>query len=353
MLDLICAPLTADLHGEIKRAVGSKTALGKRVYLIVPEQQTVLAEVDLASYLPCDSALLFEVTNFTRFANSTFRALGGIGGEACDKTRRALIMWRTLTELSGILSMTEYGRDVNSGMVDTALRAISEMQSEAVSAEMLLDAATDSLRTSHRRLWSKLSDLAKIYALYKKLLSERYSDSADELHLAIDRLKEHPNFLTDAEIFIEGFTSFTEPQYRMICALAARTDVHVAMNISKHRKDAFEYSETASAIDRLKSYARRESTDVRMTYHDGRRASQSETISQLTELIWQKNAYFANSTLQNDGAIRIFEAKTPFDECDFIAEDIKRRVMAGASYSDFAIVHGKGADILHSLLQRQ
>jgi ATP-dependent helicase/nuclease subunit B len=36
--------------------------------------------------------------------------------------------------------------------------------------------------------------------------------------------------------------------------------------------------------------------------------------------------------------LRIFEAKTPYEECAFVCEDIRRRVMEGDSYSDFVIV---------------
>lgn len=349
MLKLLCAPLTADLHGEIRRKIKTATENNKRTFLIVPEQQTVLAEGDLSEYLHPSSALTFEVTNFTRFANTTFRALGGISGEACDKTKRRLIMWRTLTELSCVLSMTENGRDINAGMVDSALSAVDEMQSHGISADMLQTAASDSLKQNHRRLYSKISDLSKIYALFKKLLGKKYSDSGDEIELAARKLKLSLDFLRDSEIYIEGFTSFTEPQYEMITSLADRACVTVALSISKARPDAFEYTETRTALEKLKSLARREGIDIKLSKIDGRRIPQSEEISSLVDLIWQKNNSSDNNCLQNSGNIRIIEAKTPFDECDFICEDIKRLVMRGAHYSDFAIVFGSASDISKSL----
>ena len=62
---------------EISRLVES----GRAAQLIVPEQQTVMAEALMAKILPPSSVLSFEVTNFTRLANTTFRALGGLSGE--------------------------------------------------------------------------------------------------------------------------------------------------------------------------------------------------------------------------------------------------------------------------------
>ena len=121
------------LTEEIKLAVNER----KPTLLIVPEQQTVLSETELASMLPSYSPLCFEVTNFSRLANTTFRALGGINGEYCDKAVKALIMWRALTELSPMLNMTSGKREITAGLVESALMAIGEMQSLSITAEML------------------------------------------------------------------------------------------------------------------------------------------------------------------------------------------------------------------------
>ena len=350
MLNLYCTPLTSDYHRELAQSIEKSIAAGVRTYLIVPEQQTVESESDLSYRLPPDAPLYFEVTNFTRFANTTFRAIGGIGGETCDKSRRALIMWRTLTELSPVLSMTESGREVSSGLVDTAMRAVSEMQSEGITPELLAEAASRSLGESQRRLSAKLRDVSKIYSLYKKLLSEKYSDSQDELELAMKKLSERGDFLRGAHIFVEGFTSFTEPQYRLLATLAERCSVDVILPLPKALRDSFEYTETRSALERLKAHARRKSVDVRQIFTDGRRPEQSEVISELANRIWRKNTEFDNNSLQNNGEIRIFEASTPYEECDFICADIKRRIMEGAAYGDIAVILG-GTSELKGILE--
>ena len=91
---------------DIKRRVDKK----ERVYLVVPEQQTLLTELEMANILPSYAPLCFEVTNFPRLANTVFRVLGGISEGYCTKGVEALIMWRTLTELGPYLS-TYTGKD--------------------------------------------------------------------------------------------------------------------------------------------------------------------------------------------------------------------------------------------------
>ena len=319
---------------EISRLVES----GRAAQLIVPEQQTVMAEALMAKILPPSSVLSFEVTNFTRLANTTFRSLGGLSGEYCDGAKKSLIMWRTLTELSPTLDMTSGRREINPGLVDQALAAVSQMQNLGIRPDHLADVAYLDEVKSDKRLASKLNDLSSIYALYKSLLGQRYSDVGDDAEAMIKKLQEHPDFLADTEIFIEGFSSFTEPQYRLIALLSARTSVSVALNLPKGREDAFEYSEIADCQARLVSSARKQGADIKLVREEGFATKRNQPLDEICDLLWSTFRPNDNITLQNNQDLRIFEAANPYEECAFVCEDIKRRVMGGASYSDFAIV---------------
>ncbi|MBQ8583403.1 MAG: PD-(D/E)XK nuclease family protein [Clostridia bacterium] len=338
MLRIVRSPFGGIGHESLTERIRALTEKKKSSYLIVPEQQTVLSEAEMAELLPSFAPLFFEVTNFTRLANSTFRALGGISGEYCDAGKRALIMWRTLTELSPVLSMTAGRREVSTGLVERALGAVKEMQSFSIDAGELADASEREEITADKRLSAKLSDLSKIYTLYKRLLTEKYSDVGDDVAEMIKRLAERPEFLSDKEIFIEGFTSFTEPQYKLIGMLAARTSVTVLLTVSKHRREAFEYSEIRDTEERLRKGARASGADIKIEHETARRPYTSELLASLPELLWFKSANIDNLSLQSNEELRIFEASTPFEECDFVASDIKRRVMQGASFSEFAVI---------------
>ena len=331
---------------RIKGLIDTSVRSGKRCYLIVPEQETVIAEGEMALMLPKNAPLFFEATNFTRFANTVFRALGGLAGEWCDSGKRALIMWRALTELSPLLDMTGRG-EVTAGLVDQALRAVGEMENLSITPDQLIESRE--MLGGESRLASKLSDLSKVYSRYKALLSEKYSDANDTMEVMLEKLRQNEHFLTDTEIYIEGFTSFTEGQYRLIGAMAKRTLVTLHLPIPKMGGEDFEYREIAKAERRLKTSAAREGADVQIKSEDGRYGASSELLSELPRKIWQINPKIDNISLQNPEEIRIFEASTPFEECDFIASDIRRRVMGGAKYSDFAII-ARRADTYSGIL---
>lgn len=322
---------------------------GVRSYLIVPEQQTVLAEGYMAKTLPPEAVLTFEVTNFTRLANTTFRSIGGLSGEYCDSTKKALIMWRTLTELSPILKMTSGRREINSGLVESCLSAVSQMQNLSINPQMLSDASEHEEIKNDGRLASRLSDLAAVFSLYKKLLGERYSDTGDDAEAMINKLLEKPDFLKDTNIYIEGFTSFTEPQYTLVALLAARTNVYVSLSLPKGREKAFEYTEIQKCKERLVSVARKHEANVKLDEIDSCPQNRKASLDEIAAHLWSTDLPNDNITLQNSDDLRVFQAHTPYDECAFVCEDIKRRVIGGALYSDIAIV-ARGAEDYQGIL---
>ena len=338
MLRLIEGGLSSVAYENIKEEIKKLTNLGKRVFLLVPEQQAVIAERDIMDTLPPSASLTFEVTNFTRLANTVYRNLGGLAGEYSTKAKEALIMWKTLSELSPFLKMTS-GSEINTGMVEKALAAVSELKSISATPDELSAIAENECIKKDGRLSSKLADITKIMSLYTKLLEEKYTSASDECARLGAKLKENTEFLSNAYFFISGFTSFTEPQYTVIGELIKRCTVSVHLALSKRNYEAFEFSEIIKTKSRLISIADKASAEKRIERYDTPIQAKNPLLVEACDLLWRSFARAdANSVIENRDALRIFEAKDPYDECDFIAADIKRRVMAGASYSDFAII---------------
>lgn len=334
MIRIIEGGFGSGAHGLINEEIKKCTINKRRAYLIVPEQQTVIAEAELAEYLPPSAPLYFEVTNFTRLANTLFRALGGVDANYSDKTKKALIMWRTLTELSPAISMTG-GKEVNSGVVERALAAVAQMDSLGIDAATL-NALHGTVPRSEGRLITKLYDLGAVMSLYKKLLYEKYADTADDVSEMLKKLREHPEFFSDTSIFIEGFTSFTEGQYELIGMLSKFGELTVHLTIPRSMPEAFEYTEVATAKKRIIGAADKYSAEKKLIRIDG--CDANPYIAECIKLLWRTDSQIDNNSLQFNNEIEIIECPTPYDECDYIAADIRRRVKLGARYRDFAVI---------------
>ena len=69
---------SAETRGRLEASIREDLASGAKALLIVPEQETVSVERRMLETLPASAQLSFEVLNFSRLANRTFRTLGGL-----------------------------------------------------------------------------------------------------------------------------------------------------------------------------------------------------------------------------------------------------------------------------------
>ncbi len=341
MLTLIQGGLYADTGREMRTRIEARIRAKRPSLLLVPEQQTVTAESEYADRLPADAPLSFEVMNFTRLPNRIFREIGGLSDSYSDETVRALFMWRTLTELSPLLSPS-FGK-VSEGTVEKALSALRELRAMCLDAPMLSE-ASEAVEQAHPRLSEKLSDLAKVLALFHSLHDGKYRDSGDDMLVMAKKLFEHPDILRGTEIFIDGFTSFTEEQYRVIEALLSVTDVTLTLRIPKTAEDGFEFTEPRCVRERMTALAARIGTEVHVKKVDGAEGV-APILQNALPLLWRSEGEIDNSYLQNaDSSLRIFKAPTPYDMASFVAQDIRRRVMEeGCRYRDFVVVYSKAS----------
>ncbi|MBR5242225.1 MAG: hypothetical protein IKV20_03710, partial [Clostridia bacterium] len=336
MLRLIEGGFSSGSFDLIKKRIKERIKGGKRGYLIVPEQQTVLAERVMADELPPSAPLYFEVTNFTRFANTVFRSLGGLSAKYCDNAKKKVLVFRALTESLPLLSTER--REVSAGVAEKYLAAIKEMESLGITAEELSLAAQNEGIADNARLVGKLSDLSIVMMTYKRLLTEKYQDNAVETDTVIEKLRANPEFLKDTEIFIDGFTSFTRGQERLLSLLSELSDITVTLTLPKARRDALEYTETRNTHDALTRAAARAGCEVKLERVESIGDGKDIFLRELVDNLWQNNQVFDNYGLHNRDKLRIFAAPTPYVECDVLCADIKKRVMAGERFSDFAIV---------------
>ena len=337
MIRIIEGGFHSGLHDMIREEIRENVNEGRRVYLIVPEQQAVVAESEFADLLPDSAPLFFEVTNFTRLANTVFRGLGGADAEYCTKETKALVMWRVLTELSATLTMTGGRREINAGTVDRALAAVGEMQSLGIAPDELESLDHESFKED-KRLGSKVSDLAKIMTLYRSMLKEKYSDTADDVAAMTEKFRKHPGFFDGALFYVEGFTSFTEPQYDFLGLLAKYESVSIGLTLPRASGDAFEYTEVRGAKNRILRSCDKHGAEKKLIRLNDRKDAASILLSECCDLLWRTSGKIDNNYLQNKDALRIFECETPYSECELIAADIRGRVAKGEKFKDFAII---------------
>ncbi|GEM_PF-5346417 len=329
---------------------------GKQVFLIVPEQQTLLAEKEAMNHLTPADTLHFEVTNFSRLCNTVFRHLGGVAERYANPTSKAILIWRALSEAAPELSK-EMARP-SAANVEEAARAIAEMQSLGIDADKLVAASQKPEIADSKKLQNKLCDLALILSAYAALTKEGFADSASDIAAATKLILENHDEMKGAAFFLDGFTSFTEPQLSLLMALMPRADLTVSLTLPKSDEDAYLYDETRKTVSTLIRLCRLASvkTDIPVQVISEEKESRliDAGFDAVARELWHFIPNIDKNCLQNTHKyIKIYEADSPYEEAAFLASDIQKRVQEGAKYSDFAVISHDSSSldgVLHATL---
>ncbi len=339
MLRIFEGGLFSEAYECLKKEICTRVEKGEKIFLIVPEQQAVTAENEFIEFLPKSAPLVFEVTNFTRLANTAYRERGGIAAEYLSAAKEALIMWKTLKELSPHLKMTEGSCEINSGLVSRALAAASEMKGLSLSANDIAALAEKPEIKSECRLCEKLSDISKIMTRYASLIDERYASAKDDCDRLFEILSENSDLFSDAVFYVSGFTSFTVPQTKVLRALMARCEVVVHLTLSRLTENFFEFSEIKETKTALLLEADKANSEKTVERREAPAQKTNLQIMELSNLLWKSFGKIDNESLHNiNDSVKVLEAADTYTGAEFIASDIKRAVMSGARYRDFAVI---------------
>ncbi len=334
MLTLITGHRGTDNSAHVTAAIEQDLAAGRRVYLIVPEQQTVSVERGMANRLPPSAPLSFEVVNFTRLADTVFRMHGGLATEACSGAAEQLTMWRVLTEASVALHNRIEAEPKN---VDKMRRIMKELRAMCLSPALLREAAVKSEGNLH----DKLEDYALISSLYHDTLTELAGDSADHIDRLAELLMAHP-FPDGTRFYIDNFSSFTEQEYNVIDALLHHADVTITLCVPKHNEiqlSAAEVDGTRTALLRIATRCQ-SGLEIRVLAEDDTQTKNARDYiaEHLFRVDYTKVAPYSGKA---EDDLRLIECADPLDACDYIAADIRRRVMTeDCRYRDFTVVCG-------------
>ena len=335
MLTLLLGDFGAGKTTRIHDLLRQDTAEKRPCRLLVPEQQTVLAENALYTALPPDAPLYLEVTNFSRLANTAFRMAGGLSTRTADASVRALCMWRALRELGPTVGLSSpRGEDVA-----LYLSAVDQLRAAAIPPEALARAAEE--LGQQDRLGNRMRTLAAVSAAFSAVLGEKYDDVAEEPDRLVQKLEERPLF-AGVRFYADSFTSFTEQEYRVLFQLMKTCDLTVSLCLPPDKTGLVCYEEPEKAMHRLTRLANEAGVPVRVERLCG--TPDTPPMLRFAADLLRGNLPLTY-TGEEDGSLSLVLAPDPFEEADCLAADILRRVQTeGLRYRDIAVLAGNARD---------
>ena len=347
MLKLLLGAFGTGKTTRLFREIAADIEAGIPSFLVVPEQNTVSVEAMAADRLPPSAPLVFEVTNFTRLADTVFRRVGGVAARYADEGTATLLTRDAIAEVAPLLHDR---RRPDAGRVGEVMRAIRECKASAVTPEALAKAAEAT--EAEPQLSRKLRDLSLLLSAFEATMeSHECALPIDGLALLADVLATKAP-LAGAHFYFDGFTSFTALQRAVLSGLLRSGEVTVSLPMPERRAAdrSLAYAELCRTHTDLIHLAARVGAEVVTETLTENRRARARVLAALGERLFTLSPPPLPPPEEGEEeALRIFECRTPYGEAELVAADIARRVREGASYRDFAIV-ARSADDYRGVL---
>lgn len=308
--------------GKTKKAheiLGKSISKGTEAMIIVPKQFTFETDKGLLSLLGPKTACEIEVLSFSRLCHVAVSTYGGIKEPIAGQGMREIFMSSAIESLKDKLRVfSKHKNEI--ALVKKMIKEIDELKSSAITYEDLKESA-EIIRDPV--LKNKLKETALIYQTYDALISQSHFDDANLLSRVYEILV-GTDFLKGKTIVIDGFKSFTAPEYSLIeLMLKNAQDVYITLcsdNIeSAEEMGAFSYVNATAR--KLRLLAGNNGVALGQIIKTKRNETKfSEEMFFLEKNIYNKNYCTYEKEIHN---LMIIEANSIEDECDAVARKIK------------------------------
>ena len=175
---------------------------------------TFSAEYRLATNPLLGGMIRAQVYSFSRLAWRILQETGGISRYHLSSVGMSMLIRKIIEEKKDQLKLFQRAADKN-GFVQQVEQMITEFKRYCIHPNELIQEAVKvngNGGSASRALQDKLNDLEIIYRQFEDEVFGKYIDSEDYFHLLSEKIS-LSTYLKNAEIYIDGFYSFTPQEF--------------------------------------------------------------------------------------------------------------------------------------------
>jgi len=299
--------------------------------MIVPEQYTLQAEIELISDLDLDGIIDVEIMNFNRLCTRVISDTGDLVETEINKLGKAMVLRSILDKHAEELEVfAEVSK--KTGFIDKLTTLLSEMKRVGVQTDDLKSKISS---VSDHLLEKKLSDLLTIMNHYNDFMMKGYFDEEDKLLAVIDRLKDS-EVIQGAVVYYDGFDSFSNQEYLLMkeMLIHAKGSVFALALDTKGQRDIY--------APVLKTYKKLREIAKNLELKESMKEIQLEVKP--SDLHTLKQEFFSYPYQVYEGQVSnvsLHMNNNIYDEIEGVARDILRQTRKGYRYKDVVVMTGQ------------
>ena len=305
---------------------------GAPVLVLVPEQDTVQAELMLARRLKLDVFWNLEVLSPTRLVRRVQGLMGGSARVWLSDAGRAMALRGAMLSLRDSL---KYFRSGSQGAADSMGDFLVELK-RGEADETALRLAADRL-PADGALAQKLYDLAAIYEAYEGRMAGKYLDGEDALRACAAQIAACQE-LSAYTVVADGFDVLPRTTLRMLAALAGRCRaVYASFSVAgPDAGDAALYEQSRLSLETLRGMCAESGVPVQVEVLPDR-ALPDPGLEHLARNLFAQRP----QRMSPPPSVHIVQARDPYMEAERAAGYLFEQCRTlGLRYRDMAVVCG-------------
>lgn len=190
---------------------------------IVPEQATFQEEYALATAPGLGGTIRAQVLSFRRLAWKVMQEVGGGKRLFIDDTGKGMVLRRALEKQRSRLRVFKHAGE-QTGVLDNLVQLYNELKRSCIPPSRLREIFQKRVEAGAdlpSLFQEKMSDLLLILEEAEKELAGLYIDAEDYLNLLVELLPRSA-YITEAEVWVDGFYGFTNQEYAVLESLLMR-----------------------------------------------------------------------------------------------------------------------------------
>ncbi|MBU9711507.1 helicase-exonuclease AddAB subunit AddB [Evansella tamaricis] len=248
--------------------------MGNPIIYLVPDQMTFQSEVTLVKESHGGMSRV-QVLSFSRLALRILQETGGISRYHLQRTGIHMLLRKIVERRKGDFSVFGKATDT-SGFIDQLEQVMTEWKRYNVSIEAINDYYEQLVKKDNKNpqemvLQGKLHDMEIVFQELEQELGNHYLGSEDYLALLAEQISKS-SYLKRAEVYVDGFHSFTPLELQVIGELMVQTEeTTFALTVDRDIQDGEQlneldlYFETARTFQELRTIAREKKVEERET----------------------------------------------------------------------------------------
>ena len=326
MLHLVTGIAHSGKSRLITDAIKRHADAGEPCILLVPEQASFVNERAVSKLL---NPSVVSVFSFSRLAELLLVALGG-KKNLLDETGSHMLMCVALKEIGDLLNLFKH-KQKSRGFIEQMTAFADECKNAGITPESLSVFAKALPKGGLR---DKTDEAALVLNAYEGLVAQSGMTQADAVTLAARRLDEN-GILADFHVFIDEFSGFTAPEWRMAEALikkCVQVTVSVCCDGVNSRRPVFAL--TLQTASRLQSIAARCNIPVEITD-----LPSNNSLPKGLAALESALDGIGPSCLDGKAGVRCATLENAADELETVAARIVEMVREeGIRYRDIAVI---------------